>query len=94
MQHDAELLVGHAAHCVPCLHAGAHPPSAPNAGQLAAGNAGGQDGTRPTGAAAPVFEWESSGHPLTRGDIERYSRQLILPALGVQGAHLKQRIQK
>lgn len=37
------------------------------------------------GAAGRLFEWESSGHLLTRADIERYSRQLILPALGVPG---------
>ena len=44
-----------------------------------------QDDTHLNGTAEHVFEWESSGHSLTHGDIERYSRQLILPALGVQG---------
>ena len=38
------------------------------------------------GAGAPLFQWECSGHSLTSKDIERYSRQLILPTLGVQGA--------
>jgi hypothetical protein len=75
-----------AVHSVHGPHAGVHPSITQSAGQTAASNAGEQEGTHANGSAAPAFEWESSGHPLKRADIERYSRQLILPALGVQGA--------
>lgn len=40
--------------------------------------------------ASSAFIWESNGHGLTKNDIERYSRQIILPCLGTSGqARLK-----
>lgn len=50
-----------------------------------AGSSAIQEDAHLDGASADVFGWEGSGHSLRQGDIERYSRQLILPALGVQG---------
>jgi len=72
------LLVAHTA--------GATASAAPDGAPQAVSGAARGEGTPQNGAAPPLFEWESSGHSLTRGDIERYSRQLILPALGVPGA--------
>jgi predicted protein tyrosine phosphatase len=67
------------------LSADAGPSIAQNGVSQTADTLPAQNDTHLNGTAAAVFEWESSGHSLTHGDIERYSRQLILPALGVQG---------
>lgn len=31
--------------------------------------------------------WDGRGHHLNKEQVERYSRQIILPSFGVQGAH-------
>jgi predicted metal-binding protein len=54
------------------------------------GRADGRDGHAPDVCSTCVkrpHTWESDGHGLTKEQIERYSRQLLLPSFGVKGVH-------
>ena len=51
--------------------------------------------TRPLSSDSECLPWEAGPHSLTSDQINRYSRQLLLPSFGVQGkqGHLVQQSQ-